>query len=164
MLDVSKDLVAVVDTSGRISFINQAASSGLGVEAESIVDRQPFDGTHRDDKAACLAALARAGEEADSVDVEHRVRRGDGKWIVMHTFIRSSRCSPRPKRSERFPYRSGVSPLPIPLHDFVNVVNAEGCSDLLINHPCALSQWSDRRKLSVRQVSTPSAQTLIPRL
>jgi len=83
MVRDSNDIMAIVDTQGRLVYASPVTERILGLDVEPLVGTDVFDLIHPDDRDAARRAFkfTREGKEADRVEV--RLRRADGGWRVM---------------------------------------------------------------------------------
>src|SRR4029078_7306844 len=83
MVRDSNDIMAIVDTQGRLVYASPVTERILGLAGGPLVGTDVFDLIHPDDRDAARRAFkfTREGKEADRVEV--RLRRADGGWRVM---------------------------------------------------------------------------------
>lgn len=83
LFNLSSDLFAVSDFSGRFRQVNPAWSRALGWTTREIVDRPWIEMVHPDDQGAGDAALdrLRAGEAVSGLELRHRHRDGGWRWL-----------------------------------------------------------------------------------
>jgi PAS domain S-box-containing protein len=100
MLDLTPQYLGVLGADGRPIYANQASLDYLGMTLEEWQQRGAIgDEVHPDDAERVKTELERALSTGSAVEIEERVRRGDGsfRWIL-------SRCSPvrdKERRSSR---------------------------------------------------------------
>lgn len=83
IIENAPDLVAVLDSEGRITFQNRAFSDLLGYGPDELIGSTAFDLIHPDDVERIVEAFARAVGGGEPEGVEARVRHKDGSWQVM---------------------------------------------------------------------------------
>jgi formate hydrogenlyase transcriptional activator len=90
MLDLTPQYLGVLGADGSPIYANRASLDYLGISLEEWRQRGGIgDEVHRDDVERVRTELERALSTGSAVEIEERVRRGDGsfRWIL-------SRCSP----------------------------------------------------------------------
>lgn len=82
VLTNSSDLVVVVDTRARLSFVSQAARRILGHDPQYWLGRDVFELLHPDDVGRTAEAMAASVDSGPGVKaaLEIRVRHADGSW------------------------------------------------------------------------------------
>jgi diguanylate cyclase (GGDEF)-like protein/PAS domain S-box-containing protein len=83
MVRDSNDIMAIVDTRGRLVYASPVTQRILGFDVDELVGTDVFDLVHPEDRDAARAAFAatRRGGEADRVEV--RLRCKDGDWRLV---------------------------------------------------------------------------------
>jgi len=83
MVRDSNDIMAIVDTHGRLVYASPATERILGLDIEPLIGTDVFDLLHPDDREQALGGfhLTAAGREADRIEV--RLRHADGGWRVV---------------------------------------------------------------------------------
>jgi PAS domain S-box-containing protein len=83
LFNLSSDLFAVSDFTGRFRQVNPAWTRALGWSGREIIDRNWIEIVHPDDRAAGRAALERlkAGEPVSGLELRHRRRDGGWRWL-----------------------------------------------------------------------------------
>ncbi len=82
--DNAREIIAIFDATGRITFISPATRAVLGLEPEALQGAKMLDITHPDDRASMMAyyeKLIAAGPNAIPWPHEFRVQHRDGRWI-----------------------------------------------------------------------------------
>ncbi len=81
---IAPPLCWTVDSAGAYLVVNEAAAVFFGQSAEALRGTSWLERVHPSDRDSCRAALARAGETGLAVQVEHRLRGGDGgyRWVL----------------------------------------------------------------------------------
>jgi len=79
----SNDIMAIVDTAGRIVYASPATEHILGFDTEQLVGTSIFDLVHPEDRAVASAGLdrTRSGTEAERLEI--RLRAVDNEWHLM---------------------------------------------------------------------------------
>ncbi len=75
------DVIAVVDSSGRIAYMSPSSEKILGYKPEERIGGSIFDNIHPDDVERIRNEFAKATREAKPVRTLARYRRKDGKYI-----------------------------------------------------------------------------------
>ncbi len=75
----ASDLVAVLDTSGRIGTVGSSTGPLLGIEPDDLLGRRLLDLVHAEERPAVRAAL-RTVENGEAVGVRARLDGGAGGW------------------------------------------------------------------------------------
>lgn len=94
LLDLSQDLIAVVDEDGVYRFANDAAEHVLGFDPRDLVGRPVCELIHPDDRdhvRSTFEALLEgeeSGIEAGTEAVEYRHEAADGDWVWLESRIR----------------------------------------------------------------------------
>ncbi len=83
LLDGLPDVVLVVDTSGRLRYVNEAAERQLRWTRADWIDRSVLDILHPDDLAVVMSSIGTMQRKEFGTPVEVRVADADGGWHLM---------------------------------------------------------------------------------
>ena len=89
LVEMSTDVIMILDTFGRITFITPAAQRVFGYEADDCRDRSLWTFLHTDDLGAAKAAIASAISSEQIGVAEWRFRKSDGTWANCESTVRS---------------------------------------------------------------------------
>jgi diguanylate cyclase (GGDEF)-like protein/PAS domain S-box-containing protein len=83
MVRDSNDIMAIVDSGGRLVYASPATERILGIDIEPLIGTNVFDLVHPDDRQVTMEAfdLTRSGKEVERVEL--RLHHADGTWRVM---------------------------------------------------------------------------------
>jgi diguanylate cyclase (GGDEF)-like protein/PAS domain S-box-containing protein len=83
MVRDSNDIMAIVDTHGRLVYASPVTERILGLDIEPLIGTDVFDLIHPDDRDAARRGFqfTRQGKDVDRVEL--RLRRADGGWRLM---------------------------------------------------------------------------------
>jgi PAS domain S-box-containing protein len=90
LVEESRDIIAVVDTDGTVTYVNRAVERVLGYDPAAVVGNDGIEYTHPDDRetvATVLETMRTAPDEPRTVEL--RVRRADGSWCWLEATVRS---------------------------------------------------------------------------
>ncbi|HEB90515.1 MAG TPA: PAS domain S-box protein [Deltaproteobacteria bacterium] len=74
------DILAELDSSGRLTFVSRASLAILGLQPESLLGRPIEELIHPDDRKIVTEELARLGSRTDRKPIVGRVHHSDGSW------------------------------------------------------------------------------------
>jgi diguanylate cyclase (GGDEF)-like protein/PAS domain S-box-containing protein len=84
MLHTTRDIIAIVDVDGRLTYANAAAEELFGRQVGPILGSSPFVFLHPDDRDRVLAKFVESIERPGESDlVEARVLHEDGSWRTL---------------------------------------------------------------------------------
>lgn len=92
-LDNTVDVVTIVDSAGRYTYLNHAACRLFGRPAEELLGTSAFDAIHPEDREATQEAFSRWIEDGvESAGWENRLISGDGEvrdmlWTILPRFV-----------------------------------------------------------------------------
>jgi PAS domain S-box-containing protein len=83
LLDLTQDKIALLDETGRFTYVNAAAERLLGWPPAALEGENAFDYIHPDDVEAARSAFQRTidSETFTETTVEYRLRARDGSWV-----------------------------------------------------------------------------------
>ena len=89
MVESATDLIVLTDDTGRTVYASPAAKSQVGIEADSLVGREPFSTIHPDDRDRVTSAYAE-GVASGAVDsVQYRAIDDDGRVRTLESVGRA---------------------------------------------------------------------------
>ena len=83
LIENSQDMIILVDAHHRILFTSAATERILGYPPDELVGRLALDFVHPDDRDSAVAAARAAleGEPVPSMELRHRHRNGEWRWL-----------------------------------------------------------------------------------
>lgn len=84
LIHTSRDIIAILNGTGNIRYINPAATAILGYSPERVIGKDPLLAVHPDDKARIRSALDSVyAKISESVPVTFRYLKGDGSVVIL---------------------------------------------------------------------------------
>jgi PAS domain S-box-containing protein len=83
LIENSRDLIAVLDETGRAEYVSPSASHVLGTEATELTGEHAFDRIHPDDRDDVREQFRATVEDAAALRTQFRARHADGSWRVL---------------------------------------------------------------------------------
>lgn len=90
VLELTSDMVGVIGSDGRFSFITPACERILGFRPEEIVGRSAFDFVHPDDERKTEETLEGLQSAGSTFSLRVRVRHADGDWRMLEAISKSA--------------------------------------------------------------------------
>lgn len=88
----STDIIIRADPDLTYRYVSPAIGGLLGYSPEKLIGTKPWDRLHPDDISLMRSAVNRlASGGDDTINVEHRFRHADGRWLWLHTTGRAIR-------------------------------------------------------------------------
>jgi PAS domain S-box-containing protein len=84
IVDSIPGLVSIMSAAGELEFVNRQLLQYFGRSLQELKSWATTDAVHPDDLARTVAGWRRAVESGRTVDLEHRLRRGDGVYNWFH--------------------------------------------------------------------------------
>ncbi len=81
VVDVSPDLVTILDEEGLVTFANQAHRSRLGLDPKELLGRNSATLIHPDDRATAYGAFQAVVSEGQPTTTSLRLGHADGRWL-----------------------------------------------------------------------------------
>src|SRR5262249_46266207 len=84
VIDGIAGLVSIMGPDGRLEFANNQTFEYFGRSLEDLKDWALSDAVHEDDRPNVIAAWRHSVETGEPYDIDHRLRRADGKYRWFH--------------------------------------------------------------------------------
>jgi PAS domain S-box-containing protein len=85
IVENSRDVIATLDSDGRITYISPSVEKVLGYKPEEMIGKSVFENIHPDERDFVKAQFYSYPNERSVDRIIHRYRRKDGKWIWMES-------------------------------------------------------------------------------
>jgi PAS domain S-box-containing protein len=90
LVEVSSDVVTIIDTEGTFTYVNPSVTDTLGYEADELVGEEGYKYQHPDDRQAVADAIERLEADPDRVEtIETRFRRADDSWCWIEATLQN---------------------------------------------------------------------------